>query len=74
MFFFQHFGEKTKLELRQLLNDLLSGIACLDRIHYSYVALVPKNELPESVEDFRLIALQNSTLKIVSQVLANRLL
>jgi retron-type reverse transcriptase len=47
--------------------------ASLESINNSYITLVPKKEAPESVNDFRPIALMNISLKLITKILANRL-
>jgi hypothetical protein len=42
-------------------------------INYSYIILVPKNDNPETVNDFRPISLMDSSPKIVAKLLANRI-
>ncbi|KAJ1296023.1 hypothetical protein BS78_01G267000 [Paspalum vaginatum] len=46
------------------------GLACLNT---SFITLVPKVQTPKSSNDFRPISLSNSSLKIITKVLANRL-
>lgn len=45
----------------------------LKSINYSYITLVPKRENPETVNDFRPISLLNSSMKIITKLLSNRL-
>lgn len=42
-------------------------------VNSSFIALIPKVEQPQLVNDFRPISLINCTIKIVTKVLANRL-
>lgn len=45
----------------------------LERLNYSQVILIPKEGSPQTVDQYRPIALLNGSFKIVSKVLANRL-
>jgi retron-type reverse transcriptase len=50
--------------------QLKSDLKC---VNYSYITLVPKKDNPKKVNDFRPISLVNSSPKLVSKLLANRL-
>lgn len=49
------------------------GRANLERINWANIALIPKVVSPDSPRDYRPISLINSSLKIVSMLLATRL-
>lgn len=49
------------------------GRANLERINWANIALIPKVVSPDSPRDYRSISLINSSLKIVSMLLATRL-
>lgn len=50
------------------------GSVSLKRITYSYIMLItPKRKSPSAVGDYRLTALINSTCKIMSKILTNKL-
>ena len=53
--------------------DFHSGQLNLQIINGSYITLVPKVHLPESVNDFRPISLTNVCLKFLTKLVANRL-
>jgi hypothetical protein len=48
-------------------------IHCLQSINGSYVTLVPKIDNPAKVSDFRPISLLNSSIKLITKILSNRL-
>lgn len=60
-------------DLYQLCIDFHDHLADLKSINYSYITLVPKKENPENINDFRPISLLNTSMKIVTKLLANRL-
>jgi hypothetical protein len=42
-------------------------------INHSYITLIPKKDNPETTNDFRLISLLNSSVKLITKLLAERL-
>lgn len=46
---------------------------CLRSINASYITLTPKKDGPETASDYRSISLLNSSFKLITKVLANRL-
>jgi hypothetical protein len=57
----------------KLFHDFFHHQANLKSINHSFINLVPKKDNPKSVNDFRTISLLNSSLKMISKLLANRL-
>jgi hypothetical protein len=57
----------------KLCEDFFEGNVCLRSINSSYITLVPKTDSPSSVGDFRPISLLNSSLKLLTKLLAERL-
>jgi hypothetical protein len=57
----------------KLCFDFFHHRADLKSINHSYITLVPKKDNPEKVNDFRPISLLNSSIKMVTKLLANRL-
>ena len=54
-------------------NDFYLGSAHLECINTSFITLVPKIDSPETVSDYRPISLMNSSPKLVTKILADRL-
>jgi hypothetical protein len=46
---------------------------CLQSINNSYIVLIPKTQNPSFISDYRPISLLNSSIKLITKVLANRL-
>jgi retron-type reverse transcriptase len=57
----------------RLCEEFFHHRADLKSINYSYITLLPKKDNLENVNDFRPISLVNSTPKLVSKLMANRL-
>jgi hypothetical protein len=57
----------------KLCQDFFHHHADLKSINHSFITLVPKKDNTESVNDFRPISLLNSSIKLISKLLANRL-
>jgi hypothetical protein len=50
-----------------------NGNICTQSINGSYITLVPKVDNPKSVNDYRPISILNSSIKLITKILANRL-
>jgi hypothetical protein len=57
----------------QLCTAFFSGHVCLKSLNGSHITLVPKNDNPMKVSDFRPISLLNTSVKILTKLLGNRL-
>jgi hypothetical protein len=57
----------------ELYNKFFEGSLCMHSINGSYVTLIPKNSSPDSVGDYRPISLLNTSVKVLTKILANRL-
>jgi retron-type reverse transcriptase len=57
----------------KLIEDFYNGNLCMRSINSSYITLVPKTDNPSMVGDFRPISLLNSSFKIITKLLAERL-
>ena len=62
-----------KSEFYGLCAEFYSCELNLESINNSYITLVAKINNPEGVNDFRPISLLNSSLKIITKLLAERL-
>jgi len=56
-----------------LIQSFFDGSPCLQSLNSSYITLIPRRESPSRVNDFRPISLLNITIKIITELLANRL-
>lgn len=72
-FFFQKHWELLKDTLVSLCNDFYEGRTNLEHLNWIHISLIAKCNSPERVFDFRPISLINSSCKIISKILANRL-
>lgn len=73
LFFFGILWEDTKKDIMSLVKAFASGRAWIDKINNSLVVLISKRESPSGPGDYRPIAILNSSFKIISKLLANRL-
>jgi hypothetical protein len=62
-----------KQEFNKLCEDFHAGQVCLQSLNGSHITLLPKMDNPSSVSDFRPISLLNTSIKILTKLLANRL-
>ena len=73
MLFCQHFWSFLETNLLCFFSDLYNGSSNLDRINYAVVALIPKVEWANLVNNFRPISLLNCICKIFPKVPAKGL-
>lgn len=71
--FYKKFWHILKHDLIKMFQNFYTHQISLDRLNYSYIALIPKKESSCSVKDFRPISLMNGITKIFSKVLSLRL-
>lgn len=71
--FFQHFWDMIKEDLMATFSELYEGSLNLSNLNSAFIALVPKKKGANRTTDFRPISLLNTTFKIITKVLANRL-
>lgn len=62
-----------KQDFYRLCEDFYNGNICLRSINSSFITLIPKVDGSICVNDFRPISLLNSSVKIITKLLANRL-
>jgi hypothetical protein len=63
----------TRISTSFVLIFFHAGQVCLQSLNGSHVTLLPKTDNPSSVSDFRHISLFNTSIKILTKLLANRL-
>jgi hypothetical protein len=66
-------GFIIKDDFYKLCQAFFDGIIDLEAIKTSFITLVPKVNNPETINDFRPIALLNCSVKILTKILAERL-
>lgn len=71
--FFKKAWPIIRPDIYRLCQDFYHHQADLKSINSSYITLVPKKDNPECVSDFRPISLLNTSFKVISKLLANRL-
>jgi hypothetical protein len=57
----------------RLCHGFYDGNICMQSINNSHIVLVPKKENPSKIGDFRPISLLNSSVKLLTKILASRL-
>ena len=71
--FFQTNWDKVKSNVIKSTHSFFNSKHLLKEQIRTFIALIPKTDRPESVNDFRPITLCNSSYKIISKILVNRL-
>lgn len=67
---FQHFFDQIGAELTEVVEESRRKGEVYHPFNATFIALIPKKEVPESFEDFRTISLCNSIYKIIAKVIA----
>jgi hypothetical protein len=62
-----------KQDFYNLCSDFHAGSVCLQSLNGSHITLLPKVDVPARVSDFRPISLLNTSIKILTKLLANML-
>jgi hypothetical protein len=65
--------DTIKEDIYKLYQEFFDGSISLECLNESFIILVPKLNNPETVNDFRPISLLNSSLKLLTKILAERL-
>jgi hypothetical protein len=60
-------------EFYQFCNAFYSGGVCLHNLNGSHITLIPKHDNAVKVLDFKPIRLLNTSIKVMTKLLANRL-
>ena len=71
--FLKKYWPIIKESFYQLCDDFFSRTLDLESINYSFITLIPKVPNPEIVNDFRPISLLNTSIKLLTKILAKRL-
>jgi hypothetical protein len=62
-----------KEDFYKLCQDFFDGSVNLESINGSFITLIPKINNSETVNDFRPISILNSSIKLLTKLLADRL-
>lgn len=60
-------------EFYDLFNSFHTELICVKSINGSYITLIPKKDIPSNVNDYRPISFLNSSVKLLTKLLANKL-
>jgi hypothetical protein len=71
--FLKDFWETVKRDVMRFITDFHRNGKLTRGINTTFIALIPKVDSPQRLNDFRPISLVGSLYKILSKVLANRL-
>lgn len=71
LLFSRQFWEIIQMDLLNLCEDFYWRRANFERINWANIALIPKVDSPESPGDYHPISSINSSLKILSKILAS---
>ena len=72
-FFFQKFWHIVGQDVTTAVLSILNSGHMLQKMNYTHIVLIPKNNVLKHISDYRPISLGNVISRIVSKVLANRL-
>jgi len=71
--FIRHCWHIIKNDFQRLFKDFFNNSIYLTSINSPYIALIPKKDHPESVDDYRPISLLNCSVKCITKLLSIRL-
>jgi hypothetical protein len=70
-FFMKKCWNTIKLDFSRLFNQISMGELDIQSINGSHIVVIPKKDSPITVNDFSPISLLNSSLKLLTKLLAN---
>jgi hypothetical protein len=71
--FYQFFWDLIKVPLKRVFDDFVNGKLDIGRLNFGTITLLPKCEDAMVIQKFRPICLMNTSLKIVTKGMNNRL-
>jgi hypothetical protein len=71
--FYQFFWDLIKVHVKKVFDDFVSGKLDIGRLNFGTITLLPKCEDAMVIQKFRPICLMNTSLKIVTKGMNNRL-
>jgi hypothetical protein len=71
--FYQFFWDLIKVPVKKVFDDFVSGKLDIGRLNFGTITLLPKCEDAMMIQKFRPICLMNTSLKIVTKGMNNRL-
>jgi hypothetical protein len=71
--FYQFFWDLIKVPLKKVFDDFVNGNLDIGRLNFGTISLLPKCEDDLVIQKFRSIYLMNTSLKIVTKGMNNRL-
>ncbi|CAM8971565.1 unnamed protein product [Rhodiola kirilowii] len=71
--FFKRFGKEVRPEVEGFIEEFSLNGRHTRGVNQTFIALIPKSNSPQTVEDFRPISLVTSLYKILAKCLARRL-
>ena len=71
--FIREMWDTIKEEIYELVLDFFVNSSSVRHLNITWVTLIPKNENPSSIEDYRPISMVGALYKIISKILSSRL-
>ena len=73
LFFFQKYWHIVGHDVTLAVLSVLHSGKCLKKMNFTHIILIPKNNDPQYITEFRPISLSNVVSRIISKVLANQI-